>query len=425
MKKIFTLLCAAVVALSVSAAPLQFGKKSLAHAPQVLVERAVAENANAFKAPKAIKEEAEIDSLTVTYFESNYYAQYGFYAYILVAEDGTVFYFCFPSTGADPVVNGQTYTLADLNADYSYYDYLGIGYYTIAYSAVSFTKTVDAAGNVTIIVDTADDYGFAYHLTYDEASLPKAPKGGNFTNLEVEGYVWTDSCQYILSNDSLTFYFAFTVENLVSGQEYTMNNAVPEYSGIIFNQYTVIDYSAISFIKTDGENGSYSISATILDVNGDTWTVSGSFVPEISDMTFAFSFDEAAGITVTPSNNTDAWDWIVVSDAVFGQYGAEYIAETIYGQYGNQYAMPGAATLSWDEDLANYIQTSGNYVLVVWGAGEKNVTTAAASYQFTAVVAEGIENTEAEIKAVKKFENGILVIEKNGVKYNAQGAILK
>jgi hypothetical protein len=38
---------------------------------------------------------------------------------------------------------------------------------------------------------------------------------------------------------------------------------------------------------------------------------------------------------------------------------------------------------------------------------------------------EGIENAEAEVKAFKKLEEGALIIEKNGVKYNAQGAILK
>jgi len=36
--------------------------------------------------------------------------------------------------------------------------------------------------------------------------------------------------------------------------------------------------------------------------------------------------------------------------------------------------------------------------------------------------AQGVENTNAAVKAVKKFENGQLVIIKNGVKYNALGA---
>lgn len=39
--------------------------------------------------------------------------------------------------------------------------------------------------------------------------------------------------------------------------------------------------------------------------------------------------------------------------------------------------------------------------------------------------ATAIENTEAGVKAVKFFENGQLLIEKNGVIYNAQGAIVR
>lgn len=38
---------------------------------------------------------------------------------------------------------------------------------------------------------------------------------------------------------------------------------------------------------------------------------------------------------------------------------------------------------------------------------------------------EGIDNTDAAIKAIKYFENGQLIIEKNGVKFNAQGTIIK
>ena len=40
-------------------------------------------------------------------------------------------------------------------------------------------------------------------------------------------------------------------------------------------------------------------------------------------------------------------------------------------------------------------------------------------------IATGIDNTDAEVKSVKFFENGQLFIEKNGVIYNAQGAIVK
>jgi hypothetical protein len=36
-----------------------------------------------------------------------------------------------------------------------------------------------------------------------------------------------------------------------------------------------------------------------------------------------------------------------------------------------------------------------------------------------------ISNTAAEIKAIKRIENGQLVIIKNGVRYDVTGAILK
>lgn len=51
----------------------------------------------------------------------------------------------------------------------------------------------------------------------------------------------------------------------------------------------------------------------------------------------------------------------------------------------------------------------------------------AQSYQFTKfeiVSSQAIEDVNAEVKAVKTFENGQLVIIKNGVRYNALGAQL-
>ena len=103
--------------------------------------------------------------------------------------------------------------------------------------------------------------------------------------------------------------------------------------------------------------------------------------PEVSDMTFAFEETEE-GILVTPSNDEDAWDWYVVDEDVFEYYGADGVAEAIYSSYGNFYAVTGEQLLSFEEDLAGYLETSGTYYLVVWGAGEKNVTTEAASYEF-------------------------------------------
>ena len=45
--------------------------------------------------------------------------------------------------------------------------------------------------------------------------------------------------------------------------------------------------------------------------------------------------------------------------------------------------------------------------------------------QFETEYPTAIDNTEEAVKTVKFFENGQLMIEKNGVKYNAQGARLQ
>ena len=424
MKKISTLFMGLIIALSAVAAPLQFGKKHVAQTPKFVAERVLAEKAGLLKAPKA--QNAEVEELAVVAMESDYYAAYGIYAYILVAEEGSVFYFCFPSAeGEDMVELDHTYTLSDMKADYCYYDYGGYGYMTIPFTSASFVKSVDEEGYVSIIAEVGDSYGFEYKLTYDEASIPEAPKGGDFELSDVELYTWTDSCQYILQNDSLAFYFAFSIENLVSGQTYTENDMVAEYTGIVFNGYTTINVSALEFVATDGEDGAFTVVATILDENGDTWNVTGTYVPEVSDMTFAFAADDATGITVTPSNNDDAWDWFVVDAATFATVGADYIAEVIYQNYGDYYAITGEKLLAWDADLANYLSETGDYVLVVWGAGSKNVTTPAASYEFHFVAPEGVENTQAAVKAAKVMRNGQLFIIKNGVEYNALGTIVK
>ena len=56
---------------------------------------------------------------------------------------------------------------------------------------------------------------------------------------------------------------------------------------------------------------------------------------------------------------------------------------------------------------------------------QQRVTTPAAHYEFTVTIPEGIEDVAAEGKAVKVLRDGQLIIIKNGVKFNAQGAIIK
>lgn len=67
---------------------------------------------------------------------------------------------------------------------------------------------------------------------------------------------------------------------------------------------------------------------------------------------------------------------------------------------------------------ANEFTATGNVV----------ITTAAEKPKFSAILVEGgtaVENVEAAVKAQKVIENGQLIIIKNGVRYNALGAVVE
>jgi hypothetical protein len=95
------------------------------------------------------------------------------------------------------------------------------------------------------------------------------------------------------------------------------------------------------------------------------------------------------------------------------------------GQIADQSAMDageGYMELPLTEDLRTRLANAGHWMI-------QFNKEAGAAFNVTDIVLVGdfpsdISNTEVESKAVKFFENGQLVIIKNGVKYNALGAQL-
>ena len=345
--------------------------------------------------------------------------------------------------GLQALESGVTYTLSDMIENYSYASVSGA---KIPYASASLTKTVQANGDYSIAASFVDTLGNTWNISYQYTKpVQTRQESLTFTNLELDLYdgAWqisgfnTDETQYI----SLAAY-----TDQISGN-YTEAELAADYSyiytGLAFdaegnlesgNKFALI--SANLNVAYNEADSTIIITGTFLGQNGDdvpefTLSLSGKVpAPEVSDMTFQFASGDE-GITVTPSNNDDAWDWIIVTADVFANYGADQIAESIYGEYGNQYAAAGEALLAWDEEISWYTNDEktgdlipGDYVLVVWGAGAREITTPAAYFEFS-VWPEAIDNTAVEIKATKAIRNGQLLIIKNGVKYNAQGTILK
>ena len=239
---------------------------------------------------------------------------------------------------------------------------------------------------------------YTLDLTY---TIPDATRQADFTLAGLEANIFDGGWQLSGFNaDSTEFITIAALSDEVSGN-YTEANLYADYSyiytGLEFDeeghlaagtQFTLLKADLnVTFNEADS---TMTITGKFRAQNADdatdipefTLALSGRIpTPEVSDMTFEFA-DEEEGIRVTPSNDDDAWDWYVVDEAMFEYYGAEYIAEAIYGKYGNTQAVTGEQLLSFEGDLANYLSASGTYYLVVWGAGEREMTTEAFVHEF-------------------------------------------
>ena len=76
--------------------------------------------------------------------------------------------------------------------------------------------------------------------------------------------------------------------------------------------------------------------------------------------------------------------------------------------------VPDNSSKGWKIKVLGSLEKYGNFAGVKTPSDFKIISTPTA-----------IDNAEAEVKAIKRFENGVLIIEKNGVKYNAQGAVVR
>ena len=110
--------------------------------------------------------------------------------------------------------------------------------------------------------------------------------------------------------------------------------------------------------------------------------------------------------------NTDAGDMSFTLGGVLF-FGSDANAKKdIYKTY-NTYIQPNGAR-----------RTATGTEIVLW-SDDRAETPTAAKFKLGVILpatAQGVENVDAAAKAIKSFENGQLVIIKNGVKYNALGA---
>lgn len=343
------------------------------------------------------------------------------------------------------------FTVDDLDLEYSYFSSEETGKLLIQDATISAVLSEDgksSAFTISLIAYNGIQYDFTSVVSLEEEGEgeeeeqePVDPTGGTF---EISVTDITANSAAITVTPSIvgaTFYWSIATAEEIEGAsdaDIVKNVIVAEieegieyYAAEYGIELTIADLllkdvDSYTF-KSLSANTEYVVLAAYLDAEGNLQEslVKQPFTTleaQLIDLTFTISQNEN-GITITPSDNENAWDYIIISKSVFDTYGADYIAAAIYGKYGAEYAVTGELALAWDgEDITYYCKEDGTYVLVVWGAGESGVNTLAASLEFEySTQTEGIENIELTNEVKKVVMDGNLFIVRDGKIFNAQG----
>ncbi len=345
MKKIFTLTLGVLLTLSTFAIP-QSKKAALGQLPDKQSLRQTEMIKSVYQgvprtASKMAKAPKATTSVTILAYTALYYSSYNIYIYDLRGDNGLTYSFAFPSTGEDMVVEGQTYTLSDMDTEWSYWYDDSFDY--ADYTTASFTKTTDASGNVKIIASVTDTNGDVWNLLYDQASLPETPKGGTYAASSVEANYFSSSSdiQYALEfeEDKLKFYFDIIlpsgVKDVESGKTYTLTDMDEDYSFGQYNSANYIIFSSASFTKTVAEDGSYTIAAVVVDEEGNTWNLSASqAAPSVKEQTLTLNGILNQGETAWQIEAADADSTIIVSLLGLGSSAVgEFTEDDFYSYY--------------------------------------------------------------------------------------------
>ncbi len=383
MKKILSLFCAMAIVFSASAAPQLQAKSSFAKTDRtekkaVELKKFVpaVKFSNAAKAPQAKQTTTNVVASKAT---STFYASENDVFYSLYNEDKSIV-FCFDivcATGDQDVVSGQTYTLANMLADYCEWVYSSDIYNGTAFTAASFKKTVANDGSFTIEASATDANGDIWNITYAESAF--VPQTYNVTIEYVkETYYSEDNDVYLVMRDktgsdyNYSFIFDIVVgegkEALESGKTYTLNDMIANYSkGTDYVNMEYVTYSTASVTKTIAADQSYTIVAQVLDTKGNTWNLTYTkAAPQDKNITFSmkdmdFNMSETYWEMSGKDPNTNYYLSIRSKNTtIAGTYAFENLDDFYtYVGTGNQ--------VFYDIESANIVVTYENNVVAITG----------------------------------------------------------
>ncbi len=273
--------CALMVMLSVNAAPvaLQAGKLSKNHFEKMQISKEnVAQKAvgGKFIPGQAIKRApaAKMETYDVTIVDcvgTNWGTDI---QYIMNDADG-MYRFAFdifiPSTQED-VTLGQTYTLADMDPEYTWGGSPATQTQFADFTAATFVKTVDpVTGLVNVTASATDADGNVYNIVYQEQPLPEAQDTVTLS-FDTAHTELTDLTrkqgmfQFVGKDANAAVYLAINSDSLVG--HYTMDDINTRYTGILLynnGDTTVIDaldcQASVTFVTSENM---YIVTSAIL-----------------------------------------------------------------------------------------------------------------------------------------------------------------
>ena len=281
MKKLFSMFCALMVMLSVNAAPvaLQAGKLSKNHFEKMQISKEnVAQKAvgGKFIPGQAIKRApaAKMETYDVTIVDcvgTNWGTDI---QYVMNDADG-MYRFAFdifiPSTQED-VTLGQTYTLADMDPEYTWGGCPATQTQFADFTAATFVKTVDpVTGLVNVTASATDADGNVYNIVYQEQPLPEAQDTVTLSfdtaHTELTDFTRKQGMfQFVGKDANAAVYLAINSDSLVG--HYTMDDINTRYTGIMLynnGDTTVIDaldcQASVTFATAENI---YIVTAAIL-----------------------------------------------------------------------------------------------------------------------------------------------------------------
>lgn len=368
MKKFFSILCALTIVLSVSAAPAQIlGESKHAealeslktvkaaktfkafHAPAKGLQRAE-RSAVAFHAPKAKHENYNIE--VIDYAEKYYSTDNDVWVKLYDADENVYYFDIVVAAGTQELVLGQTYTLADMIANYSY---MRGADGKMAYASASLTKTVSMYEEQELVhIDAAftDTLGNNYTLAYQQA--PFIITGDTidvvFTGNANKPIYAQGLCQLGAENDDYKIAFTFPCAEGAPAGTYTEDDMNIQYT-------FVNDFEAVSAHCVVAENnGTISLEGWILAKDGNVYHVTFSFTAPTAEtfetitatnLVLDDSYASYFGIIIAEASNEDyTVSMYLPSDDYLGTFDAEEVSLSIKGADGKIEIYEGTITVA-------------------------------------------------------------------------------